>query len=221
MPKLWNESIGAHRRAVRDAILDAAAALLTEHGLTSVSMSGIAKKTGIGRATLYKYFPDAQAILIAWHEREVLRHLEQLRSIGAEGRPGTRLRAVLEGFAFICHHHHHDGDLVALLHQRDHVLRAHRHLKEFVAELVQEGARTGDIRTDVVAGELAGYCLHALTAAGSASSKAAVRRLVEVTMSGLRTKPYSNTLSAPEQTSQEVGTSGQSLSQEARSTDRR
>lgn len=220
MPKLWNESIGAHRRAVRDAILDAAAALLAEHGLTSVSMSGIAKKAGIGRATLYKYFPDVEAILIAWHEREVLRHLEQLRSIGAEGRPGARLSAVLEGFAFICHHRH-GGDFVALLHQRDHVTRAHRHLKEFVAELVQEGARMGDIRTDVVAGELAGYCLHALTAAGSATSKAAVRRLVEVTMSGLRAKPYSDASPAPEQMSQEVGTSGQSLSQEARSTDRR
>ena len=35
--------------------------------------------------------------------------------------------------------------------------------------------------------ELASYCLHALTAASSLPSKAAVRRLVKVTLAGLRT----------------------------------
>ena len=55
VPKLWNETIEAHRRAVRDAILETTAALVVEHGLTSVTMSQIAEETGIGRATLYKY----------------------------------------------------------------------------------------------------------------------------------------------------------------------
>ncbi len=54
MPKLWNETIEAHRRAVRDATLDTTAALVAERGLTSVTMSQIAEKTGIGRATLYR-----------------------------------------------------------------------------------------------------------------------------------------------------------------------
>ena len=58
MPKLWNETIDAHRRAVHDAILNTAARLAFEHGLTSVTMSQIAAEVGIGRATLYKYFPD-------------------------------------------------------------------------------------------------------------------------------------------------------------------
>jgi len=49
-----------------------------------------------------------------------------------------------------------------------------------------EGARDGEIRDDVAPGELANYCLHALSAAGSLPSKAAVRRLVAVTMAGLR-----------------------------------
>src|SRR5262245_31521975 len=58
VPKLWTETIEAHRRAVRDATLDIAAALAAEHGLASVTMSRIAEETGIGRATLYKYYPD-------------------------------------------------------------------------------------------------------------------------------------------------------------------
>src|SRR5918996_4902222 len=62
VPRLWTETIEEHRRAVRDATLDTAAALVGEHGLRSVTMSQIAEETGIGRATLYKYFPDVEAI---------------------------------------------------------------------------------------------------------------------------------------------------------------
>ena len=71
MPKLWSETLDDHRRAIRDAALDATAGLVAEHGLASVTMSQIAKDAGIGRATLYKYFPDVEAILIAWHERQI------------------------------------------------------------------------------------------------------------------------------------------------------
>ena len=78
MPKLWNNTIEAHRRAVHEATLDTTAALVAEHGLASVTMSQIAKETGIGRATLYKYFPDVESILLGWHERQIASHLDQL-----------------------------------------------------------------------------------------------------------------------------------------------
>jgi AcrR family transcriptional regulator len=76
VPKLWNETIEEHRREVRGAILDATVALVAEHGLLSVTMSQIAEETGIGRATLYKYFPDVEAILLAWHEHQINGHLD-------------------------------------------------------------------------------------------------------------------------------------------------
>lgn len=52
--------------------------------------------------------------------------------------------------------------------------------------LIAECSKAGDVRDDVSAGELATYCFHALTAAGNLPSKTAVRRLVEVTLAGLR-----------------------------------
>jgi AcrR family transcriptional regulator len=186
MPKLWTETIEAHRREVRDAILETTVALVSKHALRSVTMSQIAEEAGIGRATLYKYFPDVEAILVAWHERQVnghLRHLAELRD--QEGDPAQRLEAVLEAFALI-HHEHHGTDLGALLHRGDHVLRAEQHLRTFIRDLLSEGAKVGVLRKDVAPEELASYCLHALTAAGSLPSKAAVRRLVAVTLAGLR-----------------------------------
>lgn len=186
VPKLWNETIDAHRRAVRDATLDTTAALVAKHGLRAVTMSQIAEETGIGRATLYKYFPDVESILLAWHERQISAHLEQLAALSKQGgRPIDRLEGVLETFALI-QHQHHDNDLAALLHRGGHVAHAEQHLKALVRSLLSEAATAGEIRSDIPPDELAGYCLHALTAAGRLPSKPAVRRLVTVTLAGLR-----------------------------------
>ena len=74
VPRLWSDTIDAHRQTVREATIEATSALVAEHGLRSVTMSQIAERTGIGRATLYKYFPDVEAILLAWHERDACQH---------------------------------------------------------------------------------------------------------------------------------------------------
>jgi AcrR family transcriptional regulator len=189
MPKLWTETIEAHRRELHDAILHTAAALVAEHGLHSVTMSGIAKATGIGRATLYKYFSDIEAILVAWHERQVAAHLEQLAKVRDQaGEAGERLEAVLEAYALISHQHH-GTELAALLHRGAHVARARQQLSDVIRDLLTEGAAAGDIRNDVAPDELASYCLHALGAASSLPSTAAVRRLVTVTLAGLHPRP--------------------------------
>lgn len=188
VPKLWNQTIEAHRIAVRDAILDSAWALVTEQGLASVTMSRIAQKAGIGRATLYKYFPQVEAILAAWHQRHVAAHLRHLAELCERpGNPCERLEAVLGAFALIAHHRgQHDAELVALLHRGEHVVHAHQQLAGLIRELLVEVAGTGRLRDDVAPDELADYCLHALTAASGLKSEDAVQRLVAVTLSGLR-----------------------------------
>ena len=188
MPKLWNETIAAHRRQVRDAILDTTAALVRAHGLRAVTMSQIADKTGIGRATLYKYFPSVEAILLAHHEQQIARHLQQLASIrDREGDAGQRLAAVLEAYALIVHgtRGHGDPELVAFLHRDEQLAGAQQHLHAIIRELLAEAATAGEVRTDVTPDELARYCLHALEAGTSLPSQAAVRRLVMVVLAGL------------------------------------
>lgn len=185
MPKLWSKSIEAHRRAVREATLDATAGLVAEQGLRSVTMSQIAEATGIGRATLYKYFSDVEAILVAWHERQVAEHLAHLRDVRDQpGSAGERLEAVLTLYA-LNSHRHHGSELAVLLHRGVHIDQAERQLVEFIRGLVAEGAEAGELRNDVAPSELASYCLHALTAASSVSSKAAVHRLVSIVLAGL------------------------------------
>jgi AcrR family transcriptional regulator len=190
VPRLWNETIEAHRRDVRDAILDTTAALVTEHGLRSVTMAQIAEQTGIGRATLYKYFPDVEAILVAWHDRHVASHLQHLTAArDAATDPGTRLHAVLAAYAHVVHgmsHQRHGTDLTALVHRDEHVAQAQQQLHDLVHDVLTEATHTGDARADVTPDELATYCLHALAAAGDLTSTAAVGRLVALTLAGLQ-----------------------------------
>jgi AcrR family transcriptional regulator len=190
VPKLWNETIEAHRREVRCTILDTTAALVAQHGLRSVTMSQIAEETGIGRATLYKYFASVEAILFAWHERQIAGHLEDLAEVRdqAGGDADERLEAVLEAYALISHesHGHHDTELATFLSRDDQIPRAQRQLRSMIRELLTEAAEAGDFRDDVAPDELASYCLHALSAASNLPSKAAVRRLVSVILAGLR-----------------------------------
>jgi len=193
VPKLWNETIASHRTQVREAILDTTAILAAEHGPASVTMSQVAGQVGIGRATLYKYFPDVDAILAAWHHRQIRHHLAQLAEArDSESEPGARLHTVLGAYAEIhrqrARHAHqpHGADLAMRLHQGDEVAAAHRELHRLFRDLLRDAAASGDIRDDVTPDELARYCVHALTAATGATSKAAARRLVDVVMAGLR-----------------------------------
>jgi len=189
VPKLWTETIETHRREVRDAILETTSTLVAEHGLLSVTMSRIAEETGIGRATLYKYFPDVEAILLAWHDRQINGHLEYLAEVRNQARDADDpLEAVLEAYAFISRESrgHHDTEFAAFLHRDEQVARAQHQVHDIIRDLLIEAAETGDVRDDVTPDELASYCLHALAGASSQRSKAAVRRLVTVTLAGLR-----------------------------------
>jgi AcrR family transcriptional regulator len=190
VPRLWSETIETHRQSVREAILETTAALASEQGVRAVTMSQIAEHVGIGRATLYKYFPDVDAILVAWHERQVSAHLGELTELRDQTRGArARLEAVLHALARIHHkrakRERDHTEIAALVHQDEHVRRAEDRLRGFLGELLSDCAAAGEIRVDVAPDELAGYCLNALQAATTLPSKAAVVRLVEVTLAGL------------------------------------
>ena len=189
VPKQWNETIEAHRREVRNAIIDAAAALVSNHGLLSVTMSQIAETTGIGRATLYNHFSNVEAILSAWHQRQVRAHLGHLAKARDDAANASdRLQAVLEAYAFIAHAsaEHRGSELAAFLHRDPEIAKAEDQVQRMLRDLLTEGAEAGRVRSDVAPDELASYCLSALGAARTMTSKAAVRRLVSVTLAALK-----------------------------------
>ena len=54
------------------AILDAALAETLEHGIRRTSISDVARRSGVSRQTIYRYWPDAQALFASLVTREVV-----------------------------------------------------------------------------------------------------------------------------------------------------
>ena len=189
MPKLWSATVEGHRQEVREAILDAVGELVMSQGVLALSMSAVAEAAGIGRATLYKYFPDTEELLAAWHERHVQVHLAALGAL-AEGEDdqAERLRKVLLAYAHICQQRrrHGAGDVTAALHRGERVAALRAQLLGLVARVIAEAAAVGVVRGDVPANELATFSVNALEAAAETTSDAALARLVDLVWSGLR-----------------------------------
>jgi AcrR family transcriptional regulator len=180
MPKIWAETIDTHRRQVHDAILEATAELIAEHGPMSVAMSAIAERAGIGRATLYKYFPDVESILIAWHERDFGHHLEHLRSLSESDT------VTLDDFIRFVRHqqrtHHTDRDVIGTLAHAiagDHSIpdAVETQVHDALAALLGTLASRGELRADLPAETLARWVFHTIHAPHDIDNNAIVELL--------------------------------------------
>lgn len=185
MPRLWNDTIEEHRQAVREAALDAVSSLIAEAGIPAVTMTKVAGQAGIARATLYKYYPDTEALLTAWHQRQIDKHLAHLETVRKQATDsGDEIHAVLEAYALMLHHRS-AGEAPSFLHRNAHTSHAQMHLQDFIAELITHAAKARAVRTDLAPRELAAYALNALNAANFLASPSSVRALVTVVLDGL------------------------------------
>ena len=67
-----------------DRILDALHQLLEDQTLQNISVSDIAKKAGIGKGSIYYYFPSKEAILDALIERNYEKPLKTAKSLAGQ-----------------------------------------------------------------------------------------------------------------------------------------
>jgi len=189
MASTWDATIEGHRGSVRNAILDAASELARAGGVASVTMSGIAQASGISRATLYKYFPDLDAVLVAWHHRVVHGHLAALHSVyDGEHDPTRRLHAVLREYAAL-RTMHPDDQIAVGLHWSGHMARAGAQLRQLLALAITEAAVDTGVTRLVPPEELAIYCEHALAAATEIRSAEGLDRLIDVILQGMSPRP--------------------------------
>ncbi|MFC0431811.1 TetR/AcrR family transcriptional regulator [Kutzneria buriramensis] len=95
----------------RAKVLAAAARLFAEAGTDTVTMDEIAKAAGIGRATLYRRYPDTRSIALALldeHERELqAKIISGAPPLGPGATPGERLAAFLAALADLLERHLH------------------------------------------------------------------------------------------------------------------
>lgn len=77
----------------RNEILRHCAGLFDRVGYHKATMQMLADEVGLGKPTLYHYFPSKSAILFAMHEAHMTALLDGLDAEDADGNPHGRLRA--------------------------------------------------------------------------------------------------------------------------------
>ncbi|MEI6497429.1 MAG: TetR/AcrR family transcriptional regulator [Actinomycetota bacterium] len=96
-PPLRRRAIPKQARATAtvDKILDAGGTALSERGLQGFNTNLVAELAGVNVATLYHYFPDKNAVLLALFERDDLRRVTAISKALAELGTTPDLRAYL------------------------------------------------------------------------------------------------------------------------------
>jgi AcrR family transcriptional regulator len=147
--RAWSEAIASHRRSQRSQILAAFAALMAEEGLAGLSMSRLAGRSGVSRATLYRYFSSVGEVANAWIGEEVDRFTRTLEAIADEADlPEERLRrrvdATLRYFSSLGHRRASEEipaeSALSLAVRRgveDHLGELHRHLAGVLGQLAE------------------------------------------------------------------------------------
>jgi AcrR family transcriptional regulator len=90
----------------RDRVLDAAYAVFERRGIRGGTMRDVAATAGLGRATVYRYFPSKDAVLQALVLREARELFAMLDAeLGAEDDPSSLFeRGLLRALAHVRHH---------------------------------------------------------------------------------------------------------------------
>jgi AcrR family transcriptional regulator len=135
----------ALQERVATTILEAAAHVLAARG-EQASMSDVAAAAGVARATVYRYFPNRQALLDELADSAVRGAGDRLASARIDEIPvldgiGRAIRALVEvgdGFIVLAREHPHAD--------RE---RFERHVGGPIRALVERGQSSGDIREDI------------------------------------------------------------------------
>jgi AcrR family transcriptional regulator len=135
----------------RVAMLDAARQLLSEGGPAAVTMEGVAARAGVGKPTVYRWWPDRHALTMAALMEHGEDHAPNRRSRSPKEALRRQLRTVVERFSTPVGRH--VTTLLAASDQESELSKAFRN--HFVLarraegrELLREAIAAGELRPD-------------------------------------------------------------------------
>lgn len=152
MPEEWQQTRLDHRARQAQGIAGAALSLILEHGAPALTMAALADAAGVSRQTLYRYFPDIDAVLVGMAEL-VASHDDLFEAQVREEPDPTAQLDVLVATSAQAHGH---GALPATTLRASlppparAVLDDHaRRVERLAQEVLQAGVRSGAFRPDL------------------------------------------------------------------------
>ena len=104
--------VQARARATHDAILEAAAQVISAGGLVGYNTNAVAERAGVSIGSLYQYFPNKDALMVALIHRQQAQQLHNLQSAVALLRD-TGLEATVRLLVRSAMQHHRENALLA------------------------------------------------------------------------------------------------------------
>ncbi|MEU8673762.1 helix-turn-helix domain-containing protein [Streptomyces sp. NPDC048560] len=178
----------ADARRNYDRLLNEARTSFAEHG-TDASLEDIARHAGVGIGTLYRHFPNRQALMYAVFQEALEALLVRSRELAGAEHP---CRALVEWLgAIVTHAGEYRGVAQALMSaSRDEtsaLAQCNVPLREAGARLLARAQASGAVRTDVSIDDLMQLTnAIALAAEQSPDDPALADRLLTLTLQGLR-----------------------------------
>lgn len=141
-----------------DQILDALQQLLTDKSIQNISVSDIAAQAGIGKGSIYYYFPSKEAILDALIQRNYEKPLQTAKNLADQTDipPFTRMAMLFQACrssaaAFLKQGGEKNRAIsiqeAAYLHQK-YLNYLISELKPNLGKIISQGIEAGDIRFD-------------------------------------------------------------------------
>lgn len=171
----------------REALLAAASAVYAERGIDS-SLEEIARRAGLGIGTLYRHFPNRDALNEAVYRREVDTLCDGVDLLLAERAPVEALAEWMRRFAgYVARKRGMAMALKSALGPDNELFsHSHRRVRAALDTLVKAAVATGEIRSDVDPEDLmramSGICM----AADTPERVERTGRLVDLLVDGLR-----------------------------------
>jgi AcrR family transcriptional regulator len=179
----------ADARRNHQRILDAAQQAFAVHG-AGASLEEIARRAGVGSATLHRHFPSRRSLLEAVFRDRVEALCAKARQHARDGEPGTALFSWLRDFnayAATCR-----GLAAALAHEEGEPARVRQDegctvmITSAAGELLRRAQRSGAARADLRVDDLLALVGAISLATEHRGDEEQARRLLDIAIDGVR-----------------------------------
>ena len=194
--------ISTQTRSVRDAILDATDEMLRLYGYRKMTIDDLAREVGIGKGTVYLYFPSKEEIALCHIDRIIERLKVKLWEIADSNiSPEKKIKKMLVErvmFRFDAVQHYTTSLNELLAQVRPRLLeRRTRYFQEeanIFAKVLSEGKLAGDFATDaasvsqsllIATNSLLPYSLSTFELGSRDEIEAKVRRMADLLLKGV------------------------------------
>ena len=171
----------------REQLIATATEVFTS-GQKSISLDAIAKRAGIGSATLYRHFPTREDLVEEVYRDQIRPLREAATALLVDEAPAQALLSWMKFFATWASDRRGISEaLVAMSSSgRFGTGPVCDEVQQILTTLLEAGAQAGQLRNDVDPVDVAGLLVGAISAAGSAGHHPWLDQMLGIVVDGLR-----------------------------------